>query len=533
MYSLLIVDDEQYAVDALVKAVNWRSLQIDEVYSSNYYDETIEILSDKKIDLLICDISMPDKSGFEIVKFIKENGLNTYVIMLTAHASFEYARQAIKLDVVEYLLKPVRPDALMQAVNKVIARMETEDSRELTLKLYEKGYDLWKKNAPILIERFWQDAFERHIYLDEGKLAQLAKNSDFPISASTEFLLILISLDEWNEEEWPDFQEEILLYAIRNIAEEVILEGISGSMIQDFYQNNLCVVYLNDKSNSENILKTIEGQCKKFIEHCNMYLQIKLCCYIGAFADLRDIVNEYNKVLKLYEYNFTEKNAVIGSDGRKNAEASEQSAFSIPEFLNITNPLENTSKEQLLYEIETFFERNSKNSLDNNTMIAYGLLFFIYNISVKKGVSAADASDMGAVFKSLNSTERFRRWCLSAVDRAASVVDGNRQDSKITKVKQYIETHYKENITRESISNDLFFNGYYLSRLFKQSTGMSIFEYLCQVRINEAKRLLLQTDKKISTIVFDVGYNHFSHFANTFKTHTGLTPKRFRELNRK
>jgi two-component system response regulator YesN len=241
------VDDEQYAVDALVKAVDWNALRVSEVYSSNYYDETVEILLNKKIDLLICDISMQEKSGFEIVKFIKENGINIYVIMLTAHANFEYARQAIELNVMEYLLKPVRPDALIQAVNKATGYMETENKRELTVKLYEKGYekgyDLWKKNVPLVVERFWQDVFERHIYLDERKLAQLAKNSDFPFSPSTEFLIVLISLDEWDEEEWPDFEEEILLYAIRNIAEEVILEGSDGSIIQDFYQNNLCVVY--------------------------------------------------------------------------------------------------------------------------------------------------------------------------------------------------------------------------------------------------------------------------------------------------
>jgi two-component system response regulator YesN len=527
------VDDEQYAVDALVKAVDWKALRIGGVYSSNYYDETIDILLNKKIDLLICDISMQERSGFEIVKFIKENGINTYVIMLTAHANFEYAKQAITLDVMEYLLKPVKPDALIQAVNKVIARMESETKRELTVQLYEKGYDLWKRNIPLVVERFWRDVFERHIYLDGNKLTQLAKNSDFPISPSTEFLIVLISLDEWDEEEWPDFEEEILLYAIRNIAGEVILEGVDGSIIQDFYQNNLCVVYCNGEKERGNTVEIIERQCKKFIEYCNMYLKIKLCCYISSFADMRGVVNEYNNVLKLYEYNLTEENAVINSECGNSQAASEQTAFSAPEFLDITNPLENIAKEQLLREIEIFFNRSGKHSLDNNTMVAHGLLFFIYNICVKKGVNAADTADISNVFKSLNSTYGFRKWCLSAVDSAVSAVDKSGQNSKITDIKRYIEAHYKENITRESIANDLFFNGYYLSRLFKQNTGMSIFEYLFQVRINEAKRLLLNTDKKISDIVFDVGYNHFSHFANTFKKHTGLTPKSFRELNKK
>ena len=111
--------------------------------------------------------------------------------------------------------------------------------------------------------------------------------------------------------------------------------------------------------------------------------------------------------------------------------------------------------------------------------------------------------------------------------------ESDTHDGKIAMVKHYIEENYMNPISRDTISNELFFNASYLSRLFKKSIGLSIFEYLAQVRVEAAKKMLVGTDKKISDIAMEVGYNHFSHFANVFKNITGLTPKDYRELNKR
>ncbi|WP_197036096.1 helix-turn-helix domain-containing protein [Fischerella sp. PCC 9605] len=91
----------------------------------------------------------------------------------------------------------------------------------------------------------------------------------------------------------------------------------------------------------------------------------------------------------------------------------------------------------------------------------------------------------------------------------------------------YIQAHLAEDISLETIATEVGMSRYYFCRLFKQSTGMSPYQYLLKCRIERAKVLLLQGQQSITDIAIQVGFANQSQFGRHFKRFTGVTPKQF------
>lgn len=100
----------------------------------------------------------------------------------------------------------------------------------------------------------------------------------------------------------------------------------------------------------------------------------------------------------------------------------------------------------------------------------------------------------------------------------------------ITKAKEYIADHLDEEITTGIIANELHISPTHLSRLFRQQTGFSPYDYVIAERINKAKEYLLTTDKSITDIAYLTGFNSQANFIYCFKNHEGISPGRFRKL---
>ncbi len=136
--NLLIADDEALIRKGLL-SMDWKSIGIDEVYSANNGTEVRELLLSAPIDLAIFDIKMPGMSGLELAALIQEHSLDTAVILLTGFSDFEYAQQAIRNNVYEYILKPFRPRELLDTVAKVKHRLEHKRYQDRIVRQYEKS----------------------------------------------------------------------------------------------------------------------------------------------------------------------------------------------------------------------------------------------------------------------------------------------------------------------------------------------------------------------------------------------------------
>ncbi len=124
--NLLIVDDEVLAIQGLVDDIPWEELNFDEVFTATSYAQAVNLLRSKDVDILLSDIEMPLKSGLELVRWAKEHKPGIQTILLTCHDDFQFARQAISLECVGYILKPADTSEVVETLQKAIRRVRQQ-----------------------------------------------------------------------------------------------------------------------------------------------------------------------------------------------------------------------------------------------------------------------------------------------------------------------------------------------------------------------------------------------------------------------
>ncbi|MCM1225689.1 MAG: AraC family transcriptional regulator [Lachnospiraceae bacterium] len=141
---LLIVDDEYFARQGIMDGVNWEVLRFEEVFQAGCYSEAVELLErqtqlKQPVDIMLCDIEMPDESGLELIEWAKEHCPDMECLILSCHDEFDFARQAVRLQCLDYILKPVRYDVLTEVLAKTMKTV-AEKHRQNTLEDYGRIY---------------------------------------------------------------------------------------------------------------------------------------------------------------------------------------------------------------------------------------------------------------------------------------------------------------------------------------------------------------------------------------------------------
>lgn len=133
---LLIVDDERTIRTGLM-SLKWEGIGVTEVAAAANGLEAREILSQGNVDVMVSDIKMPGATGLELAQYVREYSLDTKVILLTGFSDFEFAREAIRSQVCDYILKPLRPKDILDTVARVIKTIEQKRHQEQVLRQYE------------------------------------------------------------------------------------------------------------------------------------------------------------------------------------------------------------------------------------------------------------------------------------------------------------------------------------------------------------------------------------------------------------
>ena len=120
MIKVLLVDDEQFIRQGMRHLVNWEKYGCQIVAEAENGMDAIRILEEMDIDLAFVDIRMPGMTGMELISYARRNLYRQIrFVILTGYAEFEYARKALQMDVVDYMLKPVQKEELIAVLNKV------------------------------------------------------------------------------------------------------------------------------------------------------------------------------------------------------------------------------------------------------------------------------------------------------------------------------------------------------------------------------------------------------------------------------
>jgi two-component system response regulator YesN len=531
MYRVLVVDDEIYAVKGMIDGVDWNRLGVVLVHEAYRAQEAKAILDSEPVDLMICDIEMPEENGLELLAWAREKHPELETIFLTCHADFGYAQQAVQLGSRDYLLKPVMYDELEDVLARNLERVRKKRNESEETERFKKYYRLWHQQRPELINMFWRDVMSRGGEKKKKKLEQVLQACELPLEGKENLLLILLSVEEWSKP-LSAFDEELMGYALRKAAEEVIIGEHAGHVIEDEFGNSIVILYVQGKENPGQ--EEWKRRCEAYIQACRTYFFCRLSCYIGEVLSFDDVNAGYHGLLEMEYHNVSEHNRVLFYKDRLNSGGAEEQVS----FLHWTEWLECGDMERLDTLVNETFEwiRSRQGKGEWLTKVYHGVLQVVYYVLLRKGLTPEILYEQGLPSdpsEATRSSVHLRQWIEQMIGAVVGLPEpeqrGRQVNSIVREIQTYIGGHLDQELTRDDLSAHVHLNASYLSRLFRKETGMSLSDYILQERMRKAAELLTATDESVSSIAIRLGYDNFSYFAKMFKKVYRMTPQEYRK----
>lgn len=521
--NLLIVDDESIVIDSLISDINWSKLGITGVYTAFNIRQAKELFESTAVDIMLCDIEMPQGSGLDLLEWVREHSETTESIIMTCHADFHFAKRAMKLGSLDYILKPLPYEELeivvAKAADKIIKDKET-------VNLGEK----WFRHQSILIERFWIDVLNRSISLQASHIEKIATERSIPFCALDKFVPVLINIQRWHK---PINQrdERILEYALKNTAEEMMKGESSVIQVIPFTKGSLLAIISFDEANYKE--QELNRLCEQYITACRNYFFCDLTCYIGLQVYVNQLPELVDELIVTQRNNVAHNNKVIrlGSEPLRIS-----SAIRKPDQQMWTVLLREGSQQKIVMEAERYLV-NLAHAFELDASALYLFQQFItqtqYYMMRQEGAPFQSLfGDVKLVELSENATRSipdFLAWISGFTETISALKkEKDPNHSVIEHIMAFITQHLDMPLTREEIAQQVYLNPDYLDRLCKREKGMSVTELLVLERLKLAESLLLKTEMPVSRVAVSVGYSNLSHFSRRFKKHTGMNPLEYR-----
>lgn len=497
---LLICDDDISMVDVIQEQVDCGKLGITRILRAYNGLAAQEIIAREKPELILCDIEMPLSNGMEVLRYSYENNPGAQFIFITNYESFEYAREAIRYGAEDYLTKPLDFEELEKVLEKSIQRLEprgTGVSPDYVFEMIAQG-------------RMSSDPQEVKAWL---------KENGSEIKADSQWIVAGIMLPKVAEaEERKSFGDQ--LKQLLPLEEDAPSFSESGERYTYFFS-----LLTADEASVE---KALEVSRKKLAE-IERVLSVSAVIAFSEktpLVELEEAVSEVRVCLrrnrfhlgKIYfqweEPDFLPENTEVDA-GRLSRLIRTQDK---PRFMGTVNLYldmlrrERVDGERLMHLLhhtlyQVFLETLSDNGLPFDMLIHSSL-----------SENAERSPEDMRIFAEKNYD--------SIIEKLA---EKNAQTDPVEKAIVYIEKHFREPIDREQIAEAISISPNYLSKLFAIKTGENMREFINKKRVEEAKRLLINTNESVSSIAYLVGYDTLAYFSSVFKKQTGKSPVEWRE----
>lgn len=527
MYKLLIVDDENIVVEDIRQSVHWQDLHVTTVLTASNIGMAKEIIENNDIDIMLCDIEMPQGSGLELLSWVKVEHPMIQTIFLSCHADFYYAKEAIRLGSLDYLLKPV----LFEELEKSIARAIDKIRSDSKLQEFSRYGRFWFKNQPVIIERFWLDIIQQKIPSTRTEIKKAADYRNIPFTEQIQILPVLVRVQKWHEK--MNLQDEkIMEFALKNIAEEIFAGG--GRSIQCLeLQRGMLLCILSPGMSEDSLEDGLIDRSNDYISKCNHFLKCDLSCYLGESAYANQLADLVERLLMLEKNNVAHINRVLSLNGASTITGE----FDIKDMSLWSLLVMDGAREKLLNEVMNYLTDLSQSSgLNANTLYQFQQYFtqMLYKALDQKGIQIKellnDNEFIQLQIKAPNSVTDMIEWIQYIVNK--SLIYANeveKSESVINSVKKFIQLNLDKELSREDVARHVYLNPDYLDRIYKKKTGVSVSKYMLQERLKIAQELLSKTDLPISTIAAKVGYCNHSNFSCVFKKMHGMNPAEYRK----
>lgn len=531
MYKILLVDDESIIRENIGKYIDWNSYGFEFVGSSENGLEALEKMEEVKADVVLTDICMPFLDGIGLSQKLQDLYPDTKVIMLTGYDEFEYAQKAIKLNVFDFIVKPISPKEIGGLLNKVKNELDKERYKIENVNELKKQLE---ESLPVLKERFLNRLILGQ--LNQSQLEEKLAYFDVEMSGKA-FKVITLDIDDDECRLQNYAKEELVSIGALVICKEVFEEIESSVVFQDYNGKVIVIVGGNSSADLDELVAEKSTLIHKFV---NNRLNYKLTIGIGTSeGELLNVYKSYAKSIDAIDYRFLFGiNEIIDIKDMIGEGSQCSTMIQDKDYRRLFVAIKTGTTKDIDDAIETIFTELPKccATIDNYYIQLQKCIVYVLFALNEIGIDYNKVNDSGIApsaelynYKTLPEIRKFfESFCHSITNYIDSTRD-NYQSSLAMDAQDYIKESYGNNkLTLNAICKHFHISTSYFSTIFKEATGQTFIEYLTLTRINKAKELLKNTKMKTYEIANDVGFNDPHYFGLIFKKNTGSTCTEYR-----
>lgn len=499
----MIVEDDVMFRYALRTVINWeRHGFLIEEEAINGQD-AINKLSVKEPDILITDISMPEISGIELIKHVKQHYPHIKIIVLSSYDDYKFVRDALLLGAEDYILKfELEEDKLVTLLKQIKNEMEKE--------CYKKS--LLEENLLV------KDIITGQLMEDLSVRLNEVKDNFYP------GVVMNIKYEQLSSDD--EYENSLLFH---NILNNKIHNYILG------FNNNKCCILVDIRSiKSESKIHNILHEVSHYLIEELYRVGIK-DCQIGIsdiFYNIHKLDFHLKQAVIALQYSFYEKDKKIFFYSSNLIENKNQKLDILLNDLKESTLCGDSNKVEM--SMNSIFEFICKSKLGKHDLrkVLLDLYILHHNIASEFHLEHINKTHVVELLvnKEIHNLSVLREEYQYHYSQLCEKINDQKKYSLgVQRTIDYINENYKlSNLTVDKIAYSLDITPNYLSNIFKKETGVKITEYMNNLKMNEAKRLLRISNKKVYEIADDVGFNNVTYFCTLFKRKSGVTVKEYR-----
>ncbi len=530
---LLIVDDEAHWVDNLAMNKPWHTLGITGVFKAYSAREALELIQANGIDIVISDILMPEMTGIQLIEKIRELDKSIKCIILSGHSDFEYAKEAVRHQAVEYVLKPPSDEELFAAVEAARNQLQAEWAN---ISSYERTQFTLRENLPLLRGQLLLGAL-RGERLHREEWTRKLESYALPVKFGDSWLMLVRMEEEFGQ--YRNNGQHLVEYAVMNIAEEILGEYAYVWGVKDEHGYLVFLLQLKSEGDSRRGDKLLEGLMVRLQSKVKQYLQGSLsivmtepfqfpedvpACYRRSVSSFRQIVGDEREFIM-----------VLGEEEKSPSHGTLESIHMPPLLGSLLEAGRWDAAEEKLGAIFGELDEHYSDSLEHCMEAGFLIAAAFTHIAHRNGLTLSGLQGgnteqlmNGEAFSSIS---RLRAWSLGALSALRSATANEMNDTRsryVKKVQQFAERNLHLDVSLRALADHVNLHTTHLSKIYKLETGEGISDYVARLRMERACHLLRASEKKVYEISAEIGYLEPAYFIKVFKKQFGVTPQEYR-----
>lgn len=494
MIRLMIVDDEQIIRMGIKNSIPWKEHDIEVTGDAANGEEAFKLALKCNPDIMLTDIRMPRMDGITLIKKLKEAGLQTKVIVLTAYNETSYYAQVIPLGIENFVLKNACADTILSEVLNVAKKISKEREIRVRTENHEK---LLAENMYVIQSSYMSGIFSGRETPDNWAEKQQKLELSLP-GPTFAVLAMAVRKSDW--------------WRIISLTEQM-LHTLMPFAFQ--YKEDVFAVILNFSEGTE-----CRHLVKEFMQNIGGYcLQNRLIALmpVKSFDDLFGTGSLIESALDRCCW-------IQSDDDRFLSPAAEPGSFLLGEALkHEKSMLTSIGSENRQHCLETWYHYM-------RTIGApyYALQESACRICVILGSVSHQMDKASEIMGKIRLEESAENIFADLVILLKPQTGGAAEKSQVGAALAYMEKNYSQNLTIADVAKSVYMSSNYLSKIFRKETGYSFKETINQIRIRKAKELLKNTSLRHYEIAEKIGYSDYKKFSEYFHKYTGCSAKEYR-----